>query len=528
VGLRTLRPAQPAASAATARSEKFPFDPINPPPAEESERRFAESPAETVTGAALAIRLAMDDRADEAWIVIARMREIPGAEHDPLIDYSAAVVAGFADEFQRSLVFVDRALDAAIAQGRTDLIGTLRGSRGRTLDRLGHRDEAFAELERARIDLERTADHRPLYRALVGLAGLYYERGEVDRCEAMYRQAIETAAAGGFEPLIAHTGLAEVNLLRGRPDLAEPLARGPIEQLRKHPSPHRPADALIRLAQIVRDLGRNDEATAHLEDALSLVGPTRSPRSFAEGLFTRSRFDLEAGRLDRIDATVAELEALAVEDLSRRPIAFARSLAAQKAALSGDLATATAAFAEARRLHLSEGYRDYAALSDLALAEAEARDGDPERALRVLDEALAGFDEAASILPRFFAETIRARLDAEGGRPVEARRRLNDLGEGLADSPSLSRRIAFVAAEGAVAASEGRAPEADAALRRALDVARAAGRKVDELTLRIDLARLDARGAGAAALLDVERESAALGLHALAARARRARGRDAS
>ena len=526
LGLRALlREETPAtratAAAAAPRSAIFPFDPINPPPVEESERRFAEAPDSVVVGAQLAIRLAREKRADEAWIVLGRLRQIPGAEEDPLVDYAAAMVANTGDEPQRALVFLTRAKETAVARGRTELLGTIRAARAYSLDRLGHRDEAFAEFDQARVELERAGDLKPLYRTLVNLAALHYGRGEVDRCEEIYSQAIRAAESDGFEPLVALTGLAEVNFLRGRPDLAEPLARGPLASFRKYPSPSRPADALTRLAQIVRDLGRSPEAESLLDEAIALVSASTGPGALADALLVRSRFDFESARLDRIDAVVQELESLAIGDLSRRTLAFARTVAAQRSGFAGDLEKARADFAEARRLYLAEGYRDYAALSDLELAEAEARAGNAAAAVQVLDQALSGFDEASAILPRYFAETLRARIDAAEGRTPGARERLAELGPDAAESPSVGRKIAFLRARAAVDAAEGQSAAARSSLDTALALARQGGRRLVELELQLDLARLAIPDPAArAAAAEVERDARALGLIALAESAR--------
>ena len=64
----------------------FPFDPVNPPPIEETEKRFAEAPDDVEAGAALAMGLARAKRWDEAKIVVGRLRQIPKRELDPLVD----------------------------------------------------------------------------------------------------------------------------------------------------------------------------------------------------------------------------------------------------------------------------------------------------------------------------------------------------------------------------------------------------------------------------------------------------------
>jgi hypothetical protein len=377
-------------------------------------------------------------------------------------------------------------------------------------------DAALAELERARSDLARAGDHRQLYSALNDLAVLHCQRGDLDAGEAMYEQALESARIAGFDPAIALANLADVKLLRGRPDLAEPPAREALERFRRNGHPAGVAMGLVKLSQVVRDLGRAAEADAHLDEALSVarIWPALQAQAFA---------DLEKGRLDRIDALVSELEAAADTMLQRRPLAAARSVGALEAALAGDLAAARESFADSRRLFRSEGVLDLAALSDLAWAEAEAAAGDPAAAARILDQALAGLDHAAASQPGFSAELLRVRIDAESGRLPEARRRLESLGEEPARSPSVSRRLAFLRARAALAAAERRPEAARADLEAAIAAARRARRTVEELELRLDLAAVAADPAAAARLAsDVEREAAALGLAGLAQRARAA------
>jgi hypothetical protein len=136
----------------------------------------------------------------------------------------------------------------------------------------------------------------------------------------------------------------------------------------------------------------------------------------------------------------------------------------------------------------------------------------------VVEAALADFDEASAIAPRFFAELLLARVDAAAGRRREARARLAALGDELERSPSRSRRLAFLAARGAVAAAEGRAADARRDLGAALALARADGLGPAELELRLDLARLDG-GAAPGGLAAVRREAEARGLLAIARRA---------
>ncbi len=507
-------------SAAETGNRFFPFDPVNPPPAEESERRFAESPEDRVAGAALVVRLGRERRFDEGRIVLGRLRQVPGADDDPLVDFAAGDLARRAGEHQKALIFFTHARERALAQGRSDLVGTILLARGGTLVTLGQRDTGFAELEAARAELERAGDHRALYRALNELAILSFQQGELDRGEALFEAAVDSARRVGFEPVIVLTNLAEVKFLRGRPDLAEPLARQSLEGLRRYPDPARASDGLTRLALIVRDLGRAEEAATCLEEALALVRASPTSTALGTALHTQALFDLESARLDRLEGFVAELERLAEASLQRRPLGFARSVAGRRAAVRGDLDRAREAFTEARQIFVAQGERDLAALSDLAWAEAEARDGDAAAAARILDEALAGLDEAQTTFAGYFAETLRVRLDVRERRLTEASRRLAELGGDGERAPSVGRRLAYLGARAALARASGHADDARADLESALALARRSGRRSDELELRLELARFAPDAAAARTRrADLAREARSLGLEALAARA---------
>ncbi len=505
----------------TAQLAGFPFDPVNPP-LEEMESRFAAAPDDVAAGAALVVALLRQQRESEAGILVGRLRQIPGKELDPLIDYAEGRLATRRGENQRALVLFTSARDNAAAQGREELLGTIRWARGAILSRLGQRDAARQDLELARADFERAGDPRNLYRVLNDLSIEYLQIGRMEQGEAVLESALAAARLAGFAPVPALGNLAVLKFLRGRPDLAEPLAREALELRRDQPSTVREASERAQLAAIVNDLGRPEEADALLDQAISLGradGGTPPP----DALYFRALADLDAGRLDRIDSLAQELESEGNRTLRFGPVGYGYSVRARAAALAGDFDGARRHFTEARRLLRSEGDRDFAALSDLAWAEAEVAASSPQAASRVLDEAFAGLEEAATSLAGILAEALRLRIEAAAGRIEAGRERLARLGKDGASAPSVACRIAYLRGRARLAAAEGRKDAARADLEAALAAARQAQRKVDELELRLDVVALAGDPATRARLAsEVEREAAALGLSAIAGRARAA------
>jgi serine/threonine-protein kinase len=512
----TRSPAPPAAPAV------FPFDPSNPPPAEQSERRLAEAPDDVVAAAALALRLARDHRTEEARLVVGRMRQIPGSEGEPLTDYAEGRIASVDGEEQRALVFYTRARDRALAAGRRELLGTIRTSRAATLSKLGQRDASRQELELARADSEAIGDHRTLYRTLNGLALEHLQRAEMEPGVAALEAALAAADAAGIEPLVTLENLSVVHAIQGRPDLGEPLGRRLLDHYHRAGQPVDEAEVSKNLALLLRDLGRTDESAEMLDRALALLRPSTNGNLLADALFARGRANLEAGRVDSVAAVIAELEATAQRFLKPLPLGYAHRLVARRAALGGDFAAARREFAEARRLLLAGGDRDLAAASDVAWAEAEVAAGDSAAALRIVDEALARLEDPSGTEAGYYAETLRARIDAAAGHLAAARERLAALGPLAPDSPAVTRRMAFLSARGALAAAEGSVSAARTDFQAALEMASRAGWRLAELELRLDLAALaPADPSSRPRVLEIERDARALGYEALAERAHR-------
>jgi len=508
-----------AATVDPTRPVGFPIDPVNPPPIEDSERRFAQAPDDLVAGAALTLGLARERRFDEARLVIGRLRQVPGGEADPLVDYVEGRVALLAGENQRALVFLGRALERAEAAGRTELVPTIRQARGALLVVLGQREAGRAELERSRDEAERADDPKVLFRALNELAVDDIQRGEFVRGEATLAAALAAAKRGGLTPIIVLSNLAEVRLLLGRPDLAEPLAREALAQRARFPSPHREGDERTRLALILHDLGRAAEAELELERALELLRASDNALIRSGALYARALSDLDAARLGELESLAAELESAAHQSSRRRPLGFAHLVRAELADLGGDLAAARRHHGDARRLFEVEGDGDLVAHASLLAAESEAAAGEAVAAEALLAAHLAPFSAEAATLPMRQGELLRARLDARAGRIDAARRRIAAAGSSLEATASVAGRLALLRARAELAAAEGRTEAACADLDEAIRLAADTGRRRVELELAVERAVCDSASPDRSRLGALRGEALRLGLVALAARA---------
>jgi hypothetical protein len=222
-------------------------------------------------------------------------------------------------------------------------------------------------------------------------------------------------------------------------------------------------------------------------------------------------------------STADSIEASANASGNRVSLALAESLRGELAGARGDVPAARRQFELARRILRDEGENDQ--LADLLLRQVvvERREGDAVDAARLAAQ-IADLQPSLEGAARFGAEALLARTDADAGRTASAHAHLGALGAEGERSPSLTRRIAFLAARAAVAAAEGREADAPRDLEAAIAAIVPVHRSLDLLDLRLDLAALTMRrdrALGIAAAREIAARSKALGLLGLAGRADR-------
>jgi serine/threonine-protein kinase len=491
----------------------FPLARVTERPVAELEREFAAAPESVEAGAALAFRLRYADRIDEAALVLARMRQIPGKEDDPLCDFIDGVIAQQRDQPQRALALYTRARDAALAEGRGELVAKTRASRGRILVTLGQREEGVREMELAFADHELAGDTLSAAQVLNNLAIESLQQGDYVRGEEQLEGAYSRFRQAGTGGAIVLRNLAELGLRRGRPDEAERWAE---ESLAAAGSDRRKQGRRIWvLGEALAEQGRTAEALPLLEESIGYSRADRDEPDLAYALFVRGRIEVATARFDRLAETVSELESLGGSGL-RTTLMASRLLQGLAAAARGDTGTARALLAEGRRLQVEEGEPVLAAATDVDRALVELASGDRASAERLLADP--AIDSGRGSLAGALAELLRARLDAESGRVAEARHRLTSRGDSEATTPSLRLRLAFLRARAALAVAEGRGEEARRDWLAAAEAARAAGWLSEELPLRLDAASLDGAN-GTAERTRIAEEARKSGLSGVAQRA---------
>ncbi len=471
-------------------------------------------------------------RPEEAGVVAARLRQIPGKGEDPLIDYVEGTIAFKLDQTQRALIFYSQAAERALAGGRGELLGRIRAARGRTLTLLGRSAEARADMEAARADFRRAGDLASLGRVSNDLAIEFLQQGDLATGERLLEEAIAATRAASPQNRSATMllNLAVVQLARGRADRAEARMREAEAAARAIGRPGLHGATMTGLAEVLDELGRPGEAAPLFDEGIELLRVPGEQEWLGQAIFKRARFELDRGDLGRWQAAARAIADTAPASGMTVNLGHAEALRGYAARAADDLPAANARFGEARRLLDEAGQPESAAWVMLALADVEAEAGGRHAAaaVRRVEGVLATFGKHHPIALTLRAEAQLADLAAAAGRQDEAGRHFAAIDGPAEAQPSVPLRIALLRGRARLACAAGRLDDARRDLRAASAIAAAAERRVDELRLRLDLGALELaagdRSAARAAIDGAGEEAARRGLTGIATRARRLAG----
>ena len=471
----------------------FPFSAADQPPVEELVRRFEAASADVEAGAGLAIALVREQRQEEATLIVARLRQIPGAAEDPLVDYVEASLVHQRGVPQQALILFERALARAVATGRGELVGQIRASRGRLLSTLGRRNEAQSEMEKASAEFERAGDLASLARVLNDLAIERIQANELsEAAQLLERALVATRAASPTNTGATFLGnLANLDVLRGRPDLAEARYLEVAEIFRDLDRPFRLSRILSSLASAVWEQGRAEEAGRILDEAIDLGRPGAAASGLGAALSDRGRWRIEAGDIEGAMAAADELNRLLGKVGAGEDIAPGEILRALLADVSGQPAVALEHLAAARRLYASAGAQEMLADLDLQQAELHIALGDLFAARQLAESTIAPLRGRGPRTAVISGEILLARIDVRTGDLVAAMRRLDGAAKAPETSHVVGLQIALAAARGELAAAEGRLDDARTALAGAQELAARAGRHATALGFEVDLVSIE-------------------------------------
>ncbi|MGB6474195.1 MAG: tetratricopeptide repeat protein [Candidatus Sulfotelmatobacter sp.] len=432
------------------------------------------------------LRLANEQRwvnPTDALHTLEALRRLPlPSGDDPRIDYIEAR-SWINNDVAKAQAAARRAIEKGTAQGSRLLVARAYG----VLCQIGNGDSTAQSCDDARESYTAAGDRDNAARTTIDLANLYYQQGDLDRAEAMYREAIKVfRQVGDLEGLAtASSNLGDVSLARGNLTDA--------------------AHALSDAIPGYKEMGDKDGLALTHADLAEVA---------------RRRGDLEAAL-----AGYREARAIANEIDDKRAIAYALAGMGDVLADRGDLVAARKSYDESLALRKQIGDKQAVAETELALARRSLEEGHAADAEAVIRKCKEQFHQDGQADDELAASTtLMDGLMGQGkfAEAVEERQANQAL---AAKSTNQLNRLQFDLVSARVELASGHLDSSRAQLERILQSARTHHLLGTELETRLALAELKKKlgqSAGAQAdLVALERAAHDKGFGLIASKANR-------
>ena len=336
------------------------------------------------------LRLADEQRlvsSEDALKTLAALRRLPSpAANDPRIDMIESR-AWMNNDYAKAQAAGRRAVEKGSAQGAHLLVARAYGILCQAQNG-SSTEQAIRDCKNARQSYAAAGDRNNEARTLNDFAGLYYQMGQIDKAESVYREALtifrEIGAIDGITT--ASNNLGDVFLARGNLASAE--------------------RALSRALPGYKEMGDKDGMALTLNDL---------------GEVARRR-----GELDKALRTFEQAKTVAQGADDKSATAYVLSGRGDVLTDRGDLVAARKSYEEALAIRKQTGEKQTAAETELALARLAIEEGhaaDAETVIRKCKEQFhqdqqADDELAASIvlIEAFLSESKLSEAEIEGGQ----------------------------------------------------------------------------------------------------------------
>jgi eukaryotic-like serine/threonine-protein kinase len=397
------------------------------------------------------LRLADEQRwvnPEDALHTLEGLRHLPlPSSDDPRIDYIEAR-SWVNNDVVKAQAAARRAVEKGTVQGSRLLVARAYG----VLCQIGNGDSTAQACDNARKSYTAAGDRDNAARTTSDFAIVYYQQGDLDRAEVMYREAIKVfRQIGDLEALTtASSNLGDISLARGNlTDAARALS-----------------DAIPGY----KEMGDKDGVALTLADLAEVA---------------RQRGDLEAAL-----ASYQEARAIANEIDDKRAIAYALSGVGDVLADRGDLAAARKSYEELLALRKQTGEKQTVAETELALARLSLDEGHAADAETVIRKCKEQFHQDGQADDELAASIALIDGLLGQGKFVEAAQERQGSQGMAAKSTNQLNRLQFDLVSARVEVAIGHLAASRHQLQRTLESARAHHLLEIELETQLSLAEL--------------------------------------
>jgi eukaryotic-like serine/threonine-protein kinase len=375
-----------------------------------------------------------------------RHLSLPSSD-DPRIDYIEAR-SWVNNDVVKAQTLARRAVEKGTSQGSQLLVARAYG----VLCQIGNGNSTAGACDNARKSYTSAGDRDNAARTTSDFAILYYQQGDLDRAESMYREAIKVfRQTGDLEGLTtASSNLGDISLARGNlTDAARALS-----------------DAIPGY----KEMGDKDGVALTLADLAEVA---------------RRRGDLETALVN-----YQEARAIANEIDDKRAIAYILAGVGDVLADRGDLAAARKSYGESLALRKQRGEKQTVAETELALARLSVDEGHAADAETVIRKCKEQFHQDGQADDELTADVTLIDALLSEGKFMEASEEKQANQTLAAKSTNQLNRLQFDLASARVELATGHPTASRPGLQRTLDSAHAHHLAGVELEAQLVLAEL--------------------------------------
>jgi tetratricopeptide (TPR) repeat protein len=371
------------------------------------------------------LRLADEQRwvnPDDALHTLEALRHLPlPSSGDPRIDYLEAR-SWVNNDVAKAQAAAWRAVEKGTAQGLQLFVARAYG----ILCQIGNGESTAQACDNARKSYTAVGDRDNAARATSDFAILYYEQGDLDRAETMYREAIRVfRQIGDLEGVTtASANLGDISLARGNLTDAERALSDAIPGYKEMGDKDAVALTLADLAEIARLRGDLKAALTGYKEAGAIAQEIADKRALAYALAGAGDVLADQGDLQAARNSQQESLALRKEIGDKQSVAETELALARLSLAEGHAADAETVIRKCKEQFHQEGQADDELAANVTLIEGLLGQDKSVEAAKEEQGSRALTAKSTNQLNRLQFDLVSARLELAVGHIAAARPQL--------------------------------------------------------------------------------------------------------
>jgi eukaryotic-like serine/threonine-protein kinase len=358
----------------------------------------------------------------DALHTLETLRRLPlPTSGDPRIDYLEARV-WVNNDVVKARAASRSAIEKGNAQGLRLLVARAYG----ILCQIGNGESTAQDCEHARRSYAAVGDRDNEARTTADFAILYYEQGDLDRAEAIYREAIKVfRQVGDLEGVTTASGnLGDIALARGNLTEAARFLSDAIPGFKEMGDKDGLALTLADLAKIARLRGDLKAALTGYEESQGIALEFADKRALAYALAGAGDVLTDQGDLQAARSSHQKSLALCKETGDKQSVAETELALSWLSIKEGHAAEAETVIRKCKEQFHLESQADDELAATVTLIEGLLQEGKFVEAAREKQASQALAAKSTNQLNRLQFDLASARVEMAGGHPVAARPQL--------------------------------------------------------------------------------------------------------